>query len=84
MGRKRIGEGQAVAVFVRIPKADSDRLDKLADAMPTLGRPGVMRAIIVHGLAAFEAALAERDETKRLAGLARLMLAGGGKVRRDG
>ena len=77
MSRKRIGEGQAVAIFVRVRQEDAERLDKLAEVLPLLGRPGVMRAVIQQGVLLFEAALAERDETKRLAALARLCGMGG-------
>jgi hypothetical protein len=64
-----------------VPGEDATRLDALAASIPALGRTGILRAIIRFGLDAFEAACAEKDETKRLAGLARLAGLGGAKGR---
>ena len=74
---KKVGAGVPAVLGVRLAQEDAARLDALAARLPMLGGAGGARACLLHGLASFEAAAAEKDETKRLAALARLLGVGG-------
>ncbi len=64
---------------LRLSDTDVARLDALVRIMPAMSRNALARECLRRGLEAFDAALGEKDETRRLASLARLcgMTAGG-------
>ncbi len=70
---KRTDEGLPVNLVFRVSEADAARLDALAALLPTMGKAGIAREALRRGLEAFDVALAERDETARLAALARVL-----------